>query len=205
MFWARGKNKICAALIAVLIYRRRGRETNDNAYYQSADEFENLAVQILNKFHQTNARECITAIIRKIPAYGNVTWLELAIKAEAKQFIAQRAVQEVLNNMWYGYVDQGVKFSTIIFSTLMLWYSGLLSYQNKLVEANEQITLLDKSRRKSSLFQRNQTTRSEHMMNSSSFLRCRKKKLILATITYVAKVVLNGFKISNFLGSSIVR
>jgi hypothetical protein len=60
-----------------------------------------LAVQILDKLYQVNAQACTQAIIREIPAYGNATWLELAIKAEAKEFIAQRAIQDVLNNIWY--------------------------------------------------------------------------------------------------------
>jgi hypothetical protein len=92
---------IGAALFAALIYRERALKDNDNSYYQSADEFEKLAVDILDRFHQANAPACSKAIIRQIPAYGNVTWLELAIKAEAKEFIAQRAVQDVLNNIWY--------------------------------------------------------------------------------------------------------
>ena len=50
---------------------------------------------------QANNRACTKAIIRQIPAYGNITWLELAVAAEAKQFIAQRAVQHVLNNIWF--------------------------------------------------------------------------------------------------------
>lgn len=91
---------IAAALFATLIYRIRARKDNDNSYYKSADEFEKLAVQILDRFHQVNARVCTKAIIRQIPAYGNSTWLDLAIKAEAKEFIAQRAVQDVLNNIW---------------------------------------------------------------------------------------------------------
>jgi len=90
-----------AALIATLLYRKRARKDNDNSYNVSADEFENLAVQILDKFYQTSYQACTKALIRQIPAYGNVTWLELAVAAEAKQFIAQRAVQDVLNNVWY--------------------------------------------------------------------------------------------------------
>lgn len=92
---------IGAALFAALIYRQLARKDNDNSYYKSADEFEKLAVQILDRFHQVNGWACTKAIIRQIPAYGNVTWLELAVKAEAKEFIAQRAVQDVLNNIWY--------------------------------------------------------------------------------------------------------
>jgi hypothetical protein len=118
LFWSRGKNKICkqilslsirsagkpfslgSALIAALIYRKLVRRKNDTSYNQSADEFENLAVQILDKFYQSSPHVCTKAIIRQIPAYGNITWLELAVAADAKQFIAQRPVQEVLNNIW---------------------------------------------------------------------------------------------------------
>ncbi len=89
------------ALIATLLYKNLADKRNDNSYIQSADEFENLAVQILDKFYQTSRRQCTKALIRQIPAYGNVTWLELAVAAEAKQFIAQKAVQDVLNNIWF--------------------------------------------------------------------------------------------------------
>lgn len=89
-----------AALIATLLYRKYARKENDNSYSQSADEFEYLALQILNKFYYTNPQTCIKAIVRSIPAYGNVTCLELAVAAEAKEFIAQRPVQKVLSNIW---------------------------------------------------------------------------------------------------------
>ena len=89
-----------AALIAALIFRKRARKENDVSYEQSAAEFESLAVQILNKFYQFNAYACTKALIRQIPAYGNITWLQIAVAAEAKEFIAQRGVQDVLNNIW---------------------------------------------------------------------------------------------------------
>ena len=139
LFWSRGKNKICAALIATLIYRKRARKDNDYSYDRQADEFENLAVQILNKFDEANPNACARAIVRQIPVYGNVTWLELAIAAEAKQFIAQKSIQYVLNNIWFGYIDQRVSVKKIIFSTIMLWYSGLLPYHNELVKTNSDI------------------------------------------------------------------
>ena len=95
MFW------LGAALIATLLYRKRSDNDNEENNHQAADEFENLAVQILNKFYQASPPTCAKAIIRQIPAYGNVTWLGLAVAAEAKQFIAQKAVQDVLNNIWF--------------------------------------------------------------------------------------------------------
>jgi hypothetical protein len=145
LFWSRGKNKICAALIATLLYRKRAHKDNDENYHQWADEFENLAVQILNKFYQTSPHTCAKAIIRQIPAYGNVTWLELAVAAEAKQFIAQKAVQDVLNNIWFGYIRQEVTVQKIVFSTIMLWYSGFLDYDYELVKTYDEATPLDES------------------------------------------------------------
>jgi hypothetical protein len=90
-----------AALIATLIYKKHAKKEQDSSYKNSADEFENLAVQILDKFYLANPKACIRAIIRPVPAYGNVTWLELAVAANAKQFVAHRAVQYVLNDIWF--------------------------------------------------------------------------------------------------------
>jgi len=131
------------ALFATLIYRKRARKDNDNSYYQSADEFERLAVEILNDFYAISPSVCSKAIIRKIPAYGNVTWLDLAISAEAKEFIAQRAVQEVLDNIWFGYIDHREGDRVIMFCTLFLWYSGFLRYHDELVKHLEQGTFLN--------------------------------------------------------------
>lgn len=89
-----------AALIATLIYKSKARKEKDPHYIEYADEFQTLAVQILEKFYQTNPFECTQAIIRQIPQFGNVTWLHLAVMAEAKLFIAERGVQSVLSDIW---------------------------------------------------------------------------------------------------------
>lgn len=73
---------------------------DDNSHSQSALEFENLAVKSLHRFHQTYPDICSNAIIREIHAYGGITWLELAVAAEAKEFVAHQAVQEVLHSIW---------------------------------------------------------------------------------------------------------
>jgi hypothetical protein len=117
LFWARGKNKICksfegrficikwldlgAALIATLVYKSKARKEKDLKFNNWADQFENLAVEILGKFYRRYPSECTKAIIREIPQFGNVTWLHLAVMAEAKLFIAQHAVQTVLSSIWY--------------------------------------------------------------------------------------------------------
>jgi hypothetical protein len=57
----------------------------------------------LEKFSQINPCECKQAIIRAIPEFDNVTWLQLAVMAESKLFIAKPAVQDVLTDIWYLY------------------------------------------------------------------------------------------------------
>ncbi|CAF3534340.1 unnamed protein product [Rotaria sp. Silwood1] len=168
LFWTRGKNKVCAALIAVLIYRKRARKENDNRYYRAAEEFEYLAVQILDRFYQINARVCTKAIVRRIPSYGNITWLQLAIKAEAKHFIAQQAVQDVLNNIWFGFIDHREGPMKIMFSTFMLWYSGFLRYHNELVKTIEKRTFLDELLSKTDLVERSKTPKSTNFMEKQT-------------------------------------
>lgn len=138
------------------MYKSKARKEKDLKYNQWADEFESLANEILEKFYRTYPLECTKAIIREIPQYGNLTWLHLAVMAEAKLFIAQRAVQNVLGSIWfvqkfnkvffekndlisirYGYIDHRIGNTKIICTTFMLWYSGFLPYHNEMVEVND--------------------------------------------------------------------
>lgn len=88
-------------MIATLLYKSKARKEKDDKYIEWANEFQSLAVEILEKFYVTNPFECTQAIIRQIPQFGNVTWLHLAVIAEAKIFIAEKAVQDVLSDIWY--------------------------------------------------------------------------------------------------------
>ncbi len=101
-------------MIATLIYKTKARKDKDTRYHELADEFQNLAVEILEKFYQTNQRACTKAIIRQIPEFGNMTWLNLAVMAEAKKFIAHRAVQDVLSDIWY-VMKNSIEGSVFIF------------------------------------------------------------------------------------------
>ncbi|CAF4855404.1 unnamed protein product [Rotaria sp. Silwood1] len=145
LFWSRGKNKISAALVAALIYKHYAHTKHDKNYIQSADKFEDLAVQILEKLYEANSQACLKSIIRQIPSYGNATWLELAVEANAKEFIAHRAVQALFNDIWFGYIKESVSDIKIVFSTFMLWYSGFLPYNENLVTEDDNTTLINSS------------------------------------------------------------
>ncbi|CAF0852590.1 unnamed protein product [Rotaria sordida] len=168
LFWSRGKNKICAALIATLLYKIKARKDKDPSYNVWADEFQILAVQILEKFYRTDPCACTKAIIRQIPEFGNATWLHLAVMVESKQFIAQRAVQHVLNDIWYGHIDHTEDTRLIIFSTIMLWYSGFLHYHKEMVERTEQFPLKCFNSHHSSSFIHHDTLRLKHQMNKTA-------------------------------------
>ncbi|CAF4169862.1 unnamed protein product, partial [Rotaria sordida] len=115
LFWSRGKNKI------------------------------NLAVQILEKLYEANLQQCLKSIIRQIPSYGNATWLELAVEAHAKEFIAHRAVQDLFNDIWFGYIKEAVSYVKKFFTTFMLWYSGFLPYNENLVIEDDNTALINSS------------------------------------------------------------
>ena len=138
-----------------MIFKKLAAIESESNHSQAALEFETLAVQILHTFCEANEGIASDAIVRGIRGYGNTTWLELAVAAEAKEFIAHRAVQDALNNIWcvvksyflfpftrlpsfrFGLIDQSVPDTQIIFSTFMLGYSGFLPYNDELVEESE--------------------------------------------------------------------
>ncbi|CAF1480677.1 unnamed protein product, partial [Adineta steineri] len=101
----------------------------------------------------TNPYECTQAIIREIPQFGNVTWLHLAVMAEAKLFIAQKAIQDVLSDIWYGYINHRVGNKKIILASLIPFCSGFLHYHKELVEGSEKCKKSDNFEDTSNFFQ----------------------------------------------------
>lgn len=87
-------------MIGVLVNQNKARKEKNHQYKQWADQWEELAVDILEKFSQTNPRECQQAILRPVPEFGYVTWLQLAVMAQSKLFLAKSIVQEVLTDIW---------------------------------------------------------------------------------------------------------
>ncbi|CAF1491749.1 unnamed protein product [Adineta steineri] len=162
-----------AALIATLLYKSKARKEKDESFIEWADEFQNLAVEILEKFYSTNPYECTQAIIREIPQFGNVTWLHLAVMAEAKLFIAQKAIQDVLSDIWYGYINHRVGNKKIVLASLIPFYSGFLHYHKELVEGSEKCKKSDNFEDTSNFFQY-RSSRSRSTSDSGSDPVCTK-------------------------------
>ncbi|CAF1381413.1 unnamed protein product, partial [Didymodactylos carnosus] len=141
LFWSRTKNKICAALIASLLYKNISANKKflyDKLVCQElvcqAHEFEQLAINLLDLFYKHNRHECMRSVVRRIPSYGNCTWLTIAAKAKAKTFIAHGAIQDVLKDIWYGYIDhENCLLHTVVLSSFFPPLSGFLRYHTRLV------------------------------------------------------------------------
>ncbi|CAF4210153.1 unnamed protein product, partial [Rotaria sordida] len=81
----------------------------------------NLAVQILEKLYEANLQQCLKSIIRQIPSY---------------------AVQDLFNDIWFGYIKESVSYVKFFFTTFMLWYSGFLPYNENLVTEDDNTALI---------------------------------------------------------------
>ncbi|CAF0729712.1 unnamed protein product [Adineta ricciae] len=134
LFWTRGRNKICAAFMAVLIYKSKAQLEKDCKYLKWAKEMEQLAVEILERFYLANPHKCKQAIIRAVQDYDNVTWLQLAVMAESKLFIGKAAVQDVLTDIWYGCIDRHIGYLRLIGSSIIFPFSGFLPFVKKPIE-----------------------------------------------------------------------
>lgn len=88
-------------MIGVLAYQYQARKDRNDHYEERAKEWELLAVKILEKFSEIDSIRCKEAITRPIVEFGRVTWIQLAIMAQSKLFIAKPIVQEILTDIWY--------------------------------------------------------------------------------------------------------
>ncbi|CAM4950644.1 unnamed protein product [Rotaria socialis] len=147
LFWSRVKNKVCIALFATLWYKHYANEKGNedqintrkkhNRYYELTEQYENFASQIIKSTYEENPEISRNAIIQKIPSFGNTTLFEIAIAADARQFIAQQAVQDVIENIWYGKIDKRIRPFKIVLSTLTIVGGVFLSYYDEILPSND--------------------------------------------------------------------
>jgi hypothetical protein len=104
IFWSIGKNQICNALIAAKILKFLDiyQPESDDSLEQSALEFEKLAIGVLTVFER-NTRDAMSDlfIVRYID-FLQKDCLELAVDSECKNFVSNRLVQKVMDDIWYG-------------------------------------------------------------------------------------------------------
>lgn len=99
---------MAAALFGCAMLRALARRTADieeaEKMRENARELEGWAVDLLQRYASTNPRLTETILIRSVPIIGGRTLLHMARFAEALKFIAQPAVQQLIDHIWFGQV-----------------------------------------------------------------------------------------------------
>lgn len=68
--------------------------------------FESIALGILNECFLVDEAKAKSLLIGVLSSYGETTPLQLAIEAENKAFISHQCCQNLLNNIWWGRLDE---------------------------------------------------------------------------------------------------
>uniref|UniRef100_A0A8C1MIE2 Transient receptor potential cation channel, subfamily M, member 2 n=1 Tax=Cyprinus carpio TaxID=7962 RepID=A0A8C1MIE2_CYPCA len=106
--WEQCRDCIAAALAASKILRKLAQESGEDDSEEAKDmrelasHYENQAIGVFSECHSWDAQRAQKLLIRVSPSWGRSTCLWLALKAEAKSFIAHSGVQALLTQIWFG-------------------------------------------------------------------------------------------------------
>jgi len=107
LFWQIGEYQICTALFASHLLKSIASQFTDlgNELRKSADDFEDMAIGVLQIFDKTTD-DILNGVIllRRIPFYG-LDCLQMAVEGDCQKFVALSAVQNLLTDIWYGKIE----------------------------------------------------------------------------------------------------
>ncbi|KAK7482390.1 hypothetical protein BaRGS_00026409, partial [Batillaria attramentaria] len=110
LFWREGNESTAAALVANNLLKSLKRYTDDtdmlHRLQSNADEFESLAIGVLNNCYSVNEQRAQDVLVREMPHWGHATCVLIAVQADNKRFISQTACQSLLNSIWMGKMSQ---------------------------------------------------------------------------------------------------
>lgn len=69
-------------------------------------DFEAIAIGVLGECFTADEFKAKTMLVRVLPSYGGTTNLQLAVESGNKQFISHQCCQNLLNNIWWGKMDE---------------------------------------------------------------------------------------------------
>ncbi|CAL1527369.1 unnamed protein product [Lymnaea stagnalis] len=106
LFWELGSEPITSALICTVLCHRMEIKVPKyltivrNSFHAMKDEFEQLAISVLNECHNVDPDKSIMLIQRKSPTWGGMTCLQIAASASDQAFVSSVACQNSINNVW---------------------------------------------------------------------------------------------------------
>ncbi|CAF1217708.1 unnamed protein product [Rotaria sordida] len=110
-FWRRLNDRLCGALVAALIYRRTAdlyvkQSSTELVTVQKlrnhADEYENLAIRLLQCLYLSNPNMARFALKRENSEFNKFSTLEIAIMSHSENFVGHTSVQEIFDTIWSG-------------------------------------------------------------------------------------------------------
>ncbi|KAL8563213.1 hypothetical protein ACOMHN_053960 [Nucella lapillus] len=110
LFWREGVESTAAALVGNSLLKAMRKNTTDTDLMQrlqkNADEFENLAIGVINSCYSHHEQKAQDLLIREMINWGKATCVLIAVQADNKRFISQTACQSLLNSIWMGKMSQ---------------------------------------------------------------------------------------------------
>ncbi|XP_026074779.1 transient receptor potential cation channel subfamily M member 2-like [Carassius auratus] len=106
--WEQCRDCIAAALAASKILRKLAQESGEDDSEEAKDmtelasHYEKQAIGVFSECHSWDAERAQKLLTRVSPMWGRSTCLWLALKADAKSFIAHSGVQALLTQVWCG-------------------------------------------------------------------------------------------------------
>ncbi|XP_047126597.1 transient receptor potential cation channel subfamily M member 3 isoform X2 [Hydra vulgaris] len=131
---------------------------------QKAEDFSKLCVDLLNQCYGTDRMLTEKLLTCSIIQNRNTTCLSLAVLAYHKDFVSHHAVQNLLNDVWTGYIKTNLTWFQYLFAILFPPCISLLEFQE-----NFTYTEIDSSENQCSL------------INCCSFLCKKKQRSVYAT------------------------
>jgi len=108
IFWQAGDNPICAALAASKLLKKYATksEFENHEYFKKANEYEFLACDLLKIcFEKRNGEIINNLLTNKVKVYGEISSLDMAISANAEDFVFNTGCQSLFSSLWYGEID----------------------------------------------------------------------------------------------------
>uniref|UniRef100_UPI00358F0465 transient receptor potential cation channel subfamily M member 4-like isoform X2 n=1 Tax=Myxine glutinosa TaxID=7769 RepID=UPI00358F0465 len=103
-FWKKNSYPVSTALAGACILKRLAEVDGDTRqeHKDSENELNEMALALLDEAYNNNETETRTLLIHQTRKWGNATCLQLATEAGNQRLFAHRAVQDLLNRMWWG-------------------------------------------------------------------------------------------------------
>ncbi|GFO25838.1 transient receptor potential cation channel subfamily m member 3-like [Plakobranchus ocellatus] len=106
LFWEMGEEPITSALVCTALCKEMENKVPKylsvirSNFHDMKDEFEQLAVRVLDECHSIDPDKAVMLVERRSPTWSDLTCLQVAASAGDQAFVSSVGCQNSLNNVW---------------------------------------------------------------------------------------------------------